>query len=244
MSKIAYTLPITPFLKTFEEWRAFADDENGGTISFELAPRRKIELPDGTVTYKTEDLRIKDAFVLRERFFEIKTLHDALAFFQEFGPYQVDSYLGQAAKPVKLKAILHRRDFYSNALLHRSIGNLGRTYSADEMREFGENLYLWYPLPMELLFAQPMQAYVKCKDVEEALRASVFLDRLRGLPWQRCAREDCGRPFEIKNRHARLFCTPACAHLQSVRNYNAGKTQKQGNASTAKKGKGRKNANL
>ena len=219
VSNNIYSLPIIPVLQTWGEWGAYMSDEADPSFSFKLRPVQLTTRGDGGVSVKKE-MRVKEAFPMRERFFAIQTAQDALAFFQEYGPFQVDKYLGTQVKPVTLAQTLRRRNFYLHALTERSIDNLARTYSGDELREGMENWYLWSPLPMELVFRQPMAALVRSKDVEDALRATVFLDRLRGLPWQRCIREDCGRPFEVKGARARLYCSPECAHLQSVRNYN------------------------
>ncbi len=202
--------------------------------------RQTIE-PDG-IRYQREPNRVEEAFALREQFFAIQNANDALQFFERYGPYQLTKQWDTTAQPVKLSQVLRRRDYYLDALLHRSIDNIGRKYSGDELREGLDNIYLWQNLPMELVFRQPMTALVRCKDVEDALRATVFLDRLRALPWQRCIREDCGKPFAVKGQRAKLYCSPECAHLQSVRNYNkrqhTAKIAKAAKPTTKKKGNG------
>ena len=85
------------------------------------------------------------------------------------------------------------------------------------------------PLLVELHFRQvtPRSAaqmndagIVACYDVAHALRASIFLSRMRGFPWKRCAREDCNQLFEQKSKYAKIYCSARCAHLVAVNNYN------------------------
>jgi hypothetical protein len=57
--------------------------------------------------------------------------------------------------------------------------------------------------------------------VVDALRTSIFLSRMRGFKWKRCARHGCNQLFEQDTKHQKIYCTPECAHLQAVNNYNA-----------------------
>jgi hypothetical protein len=237
MSKSIYSLPIHPVLETHGAWQAFLGNEPDPVISFRLGPMRQTVEPDG-IRYQREPDRVEDAFELREQFFAIQNAKDALQFFERYGPHQVTKQWDNAAQPVKLSQVLRTRNFYLHALLDRSIANRSRTYRGRELREGLENIYLWQNLPLELVFRQPMTALVRCKDVEDALRATVFLDRLRALPWQRCVREDCGKPFPVKGQRAKLYCSPECAHLQSVRNYNKRKQTAKATKSAMKKAKG------
>jgi hypothetical protein len=141
--------------------------------------------------------------------------------------------------PIRFSEVMRRCDFYKNALLERSVENLGRTYKGDDVAEGVENFYLWQPLPMELVFKDPPAARIVCKDIEDSLRASVLLDRLDGFVWRRCRREDCGELFELKSKRAKLYCSTECAHLQSVRDYNERKKSAQKPAKPAAK-KGRR----
>jgi hypothetical protein len=65
------------------------------------------------------------------------------------------------------------------------------------------------PYPHYVLLASGSQA---------AIRNTITIDLLKQVrPRRRCARPDCGAPFDVNNRHHRKYCTPACAHLESVR---------------------------
>jgi hypothetical protein len=121
----------------------------------------------------------------------------------------------------RLPQILKRRDFYIDALVRPINFDAGTCGGEGSTRTALENLYLWQSLNIELLFRQPMLAVTRCKDVESALRASVFIDRVMGLPWKRCAREDCGQLFNANGRKkSAIYHDEACAHLQAVRSYN------------------------
>jgi hypothetical protein len=53
---------------------------------------------------------------------------------------------------------------------------------------------------------------------QTAIRNTITIDLLKQVrPRRRCARLDCRAPFDVNNRHRRKYCTPACAHLESVR---------------------------
>jgi hypothetical protein len=102
------------------------------------------------------------------------------------------------------------------------------------MRTLMQDWYLWQPLPMEMVFRQPPAVVIRCKDIQDSMRASVFLDRLDGFPWRRCAREDCGKVFKLESKRARIYCSTDCAHLQSVRSYNDRKRAKVAKAASVK----------
>jgi hypothetical protein len=51
----------------------------------------------------------------------------------------------------------------------------------------------------------------------EAAVISCHLDRLAGLRFKQCRRPDCGSIYEVETRQRRFYCTPECAHLETVR---------------------------
>lgn len=219
MSKRTYSVPIHSALQTRGEWQASMSAGPDPVFSFSLRPIRQWKEGD-TERAKRDPLRVCDVFELRTEFFAIRTPGQALEFFQAFGPWQVEQPLSIVANAIPFSAVTRRRHFYEDALLNRSIEYMGRKYSGDDVREGLENIYLWHPLPIELLFGQPLVGRVLCKDIEDSLRASVFLDRLNGFTWRRCARADCGKLFSLSSKRERLYCDTECAHLQAVRNYN------------------------
>jgi hypothetical protein len=159
-------------------------------------------------------------FEIRDALFSIRKTEEALAFFQAYGPWQLKQLLGTETEIIRLSSLLNQRDFYRDALLTgRNMS--GQTAHGDEaMRKLFEGIYLWQPLPMEMVFKQPPAVVVRCKDIQDGLRASVFLDKVEGFSWRRCARKDCGKVYRLETKHAKLYCTPECAHLQASRDYN------------------------
>lgn len=95
-------------------------------------------------------------------------------------------------------------------------------------------IYLCQNLPMEMMLQNPPVAIVRCKDVEECLRATFFLDKADGLPWKNCARKKCGLPFKRERNSRKLYCSEKCARLQAQHAYldrerkKASKAQKSG----------------
>jgi hypothetical protein len=182
---------------------------------------------------------VRDVFEVRHRVFAIRTPEDAMDLFEDWGPWQLAKAFDTAGAPIRFSAVIRRRDFYENALLHRSVEKLDRVYGEPEIVEGVEDFYLWQALPMELVFGDPPAARVACKDIEDALRASVFLDRLDGFVWRRCRREDRGALYELTSKRVKLYCSSECAHLQSVRDYNERKksARKKPAKPAAKKGR-------
>jgi hypothetical protein len=235
MPKKTYTLEIIPALRTKGPWRVGMSEDADPAFSFR---RIVTEKKQGNRTdYITEDI-VRDVFEVRRRVFGIKKPEDALELFREFGPMQVAKEFDLEGLPTRFSAVARRRDFYENALLHRSVDNLSRTYNGEDVAEGVENLYLWWPLPTEIVFREPPVARVVCKDIEDSLRASVFLDRMDGFIWRRCRREDCRNIFELKSKRNKIYCSTECAHLKSVREYNERKKSAQKPAKrVARKGK-------
>ena len=188
---------------------------------------RRIETvdKDGTKSWSLRETSI-NVFEIREALFSVKDATQAIAFFQAYGPWQIKEHLSTESNPIRLSGLIRQRDFYRDALLSREIWSIHKASTNDQMRTLLQDWYLWQPLPMEMVFRQPPAVVIRCKDIQDAMRASVFLDRLDGFPWRRCAREDCGKVFKLESKRARLYCSTDCAHLQSVRSYNDRKRAK------------------
>jgi hypothetical protein len=228
-------VPIYSALKTRAPWRVNMSDDPDPEFSAQLIVRTEQE---GNTTHHRWDDVIEDVFEVRRRVFNIRTPKDVRQLIEDWGPWQIEKTSTVAGIPIRFSAVMRRCDFYRNALLDRSVEDLSRVYEGDEVAEGVENFYLWQALPMELVFRDPPTARAICMDIEDSLRASVFLDRLDGFTWRRCRREDCGQIFELKNKREKLYCGNKCAHLQSVRDSNERKKAAQKPAKrVAKKGK-------
>jgi hypothetical protein len=233
--KRQYSIPIYSALRTRAPWRVGMSDETDPVFTSRLIVRTEHE--GSTTNYRWDDVA-EDVFDLRRRVFDITTVEDAKKLFEECGPWQVEKVGDVDGNPVRFSGFIRSRDFFKHALLERSIDNLARKYEGDEIAQAFENAYLWSALPMELLFRDPPVARVVCKDIQDSLRASVFLDRLDGFRWKRCKRQDCGQVFELKSKHDKVYCCGACARLQAARDHiKREKAAKMSRKLTAKKGK-------
>ena len=52
---------------------------------------------------------------------------------------------------------------------------------------------------------------------EVAIRMATTIDLLQQIEFRTCARPDCAKPFPVKSKRKRDYCTQYCAHLESVR---------------------------
>jgi len=191
-SRRHFSLPVYSALSTRAPWRISVSNDPDPIFSTRLIVRTEQE--GNTTHYRWDDVA-EDVFDLRRRVFDVTTIEDAKKLFEECGPWQVEKVGDVEGKPVRFSAVIRSRDFFKHALLERSIDNRARTYEGGEVAEAFENVYLWQALPMDLLFTDPVTARVVCKDIQDAVRASVFLDRLEGFRWKRCKRQDCGQGY-------------------------------------------------
>ena len=74
-------------------------------------------------------------------------------------------------------------------------------------------------------------AIVNCEDVVSAVRASIFLRRMSGFRWKRCARKGCDNVFEVsivRRGGPQKHCSPQCAHHHAQNRYIAKKKKRKG----------------
>jgi hypothetical protein len=232
MSRKFYSLPVVPYLETRGGWRVQMSEDADAVFSFSARLPQPKEV-GGAKSWSLDPTHF-NVFEIREALFAVRTPADALQFFETFGPWQIKQHLGTEAREIRFSGLIRRRDFYQDGLLRPEPFRTSGIAEGDEQtRAAWEDYYLWHPLAMEMVFHQLPAVIVRCKDIEDAVRASVFLDRLDGSPWRRCAREDCGTVFKLESKRARLYCSTDCAHLQSVRSYNE---RKRADAAKAKSG--------
>ncbi|MES2219416.1 MAG: hypothetical protein V4587_00430 [Acidobacteriota bacterium] len=218
-----YTLQIDPFLESRSEWHVSMSEEPDPEFTFVLRfpPHWALPLEKGATPFDMAKrgwtFKEADVFDVRAVVFAIKSPSDALECFRRFGPWRLPERLATKADPIKWSQLQLEREFYEDALLHRSVENLNRTYEGEELIEGIQNMYLWQPLPAELLFSAPYIEIVRCWDLQTALRASIFLDRMEGFIWRRCARKDCETLYKVSSKRQRLYCKTYCAHLANLR---------------------------
>jgi hypothetical protein len=63
---------------------------------------------------------------------------------------------------------------------------------------------------------------------EVAIRMATTIDLLQRVEFKTCARPDCAKPFPVKSKRKRDYCTQYCAHLESVRRARKSITQRSG----------------
>jgi hypothetical protein len=226
-----YTLPIVASLRVQEEWQVSMSQTSDPEFSFARRNR---------VVYRTED-----AFDVRPDFFALRFPEDALRFFERYGPFRFsrDTASGtkrtkvMKAETVKWSAIQQWQKDFEEALLAETI--------PAEKRWLAEFVFGW-PVTLHWAFRSvtPEQgrssgwaradgiddaAIAECDDVVDALRVSIFLSRKSAFRWSRCARKGCNELFEQTTRRQKLYCSPECAHLQAVNDYNSRQKKAQKN---------------
>ena len=186
---------------------------------FELVPE------DGRRGYRTfpgDPLRpaVADLSEVRQRFFAIRTPQEALEFFTAYGPFVVrplqknGSKRGAvAAHTIKWSQLQDARVFFEEALL--------ASHFTVEKMNMPNMQYLLQELELHLDFFKPEQLISWCYDVSDAIRVSVFLDKVDAFPWRRCARADCRNLFKITTKHEKSYCSTKCSTLLRVREHHA-----------------------
>jgi len=236
-----YTLSIVAPLRVREEWRVSMNQARDPEFSF----AREKEVAFRAFTFRTED-----AFDVRADFLSIRSPEDALRFFGRYGPFQYKSdktsgtKRDAAALPehVKWSRIQQAQRDFEEALLADGI---------PISKAWLYQLVFGQPLTLELPFRavtpelskhprwKDDAAIAHCDDVIDALRASIFLSRMRGFKWKRCARNGCNQLFAQDTKHQKIYCAPECAHLQAVNNYNARQKKRARKPTNQKPTKGR-----
>jgi hypothetical protein len=223
------------FVETFDEWLTTKSEDADPVFTFFLRPSREVVAG----SFEQEPRRFikqHDAFEVRKSLFKVKGPTQALEFFQSFGPWQLLKSLDNQSAGIKFSQVERRRDFYKGALLHKTVSNRLLSAVEDSIPTFLDDLYLWQDLPMQMPFGQ--RPFVRCKDIEDALRATFFIDKLDGLPWRPCASERCGNVFKIEKDPRKMYCDPLCARYQAATDWNRREQKKRALAAPTKPKKG------
>lgn len=220
-----YTLPVVALLAVREQWQVSMSKSDDPVFSF-VRKRKSLA-----------SRHSEDAFSVRRDFLAIRSPEDALHFFERYGPFQflprslsttkaTESVRAESWKWSKLQ---QARQNFEEALLAEGIP-VEKAWLYDFM--FTRPLII--ELPFRAVIPLPSKnadshttknmddaAIAPCEDVVDALRASIFISRMGGFQWSRCARKGCEQLFEQTTRRRKLYCSPECAHLQAVNDYNA-----------------------
>ena len=68
---------------------------------------------------------------------------------------------------------------------------------------------------------QKLIAEVTCATAIDAILATVYVDKLRGIEFRLCALKECNETFEHESAHGKIYCSNYHAHLASVRRKRA-----------------------
>lgn len=218
-----FPITIDASLVTAGEWQtAMSSDSEDPVFSFSLhiPPIVRDEvLSDGTKVLsrgKRKPQIQADAFAVRNKVLKIDKPGDALDLFQQFGPWRLNELYGNDAPPVTFSEIVKQRDTIHDFLLMPPIEQTSFDLTIPRDRELWN---LTQDLELIIPFTPAGLGFVTCKDIEHALRASVFLDKRDALPWRPCARPDCLLPFKVEQPRMR-YHSPECARIQASRAWN------------------------
>ena len=82
-----------------------------------------------------------------------------------------------------------------------------------------------FPLHFEL--SDVVTGVVTVLNARRMLIATVLADVANGIRFKTCKRPDCPRPFPLKSKHKRRFCSQYCGHLVSQRKKRSAELQKK-----------------
>lgn len=133
--------------------------------------------------------------------------------------------------PLTFNELMYQRDFFESALslgpsewthLTRETGRHQRG-SEDEndaaLRASSELAYLFggtiggprvtLGFTPESVYPQPIFGRITCREIQDALRATVLLDWMEGREWPKCP--ECKKRFKRTSKHPMIYCSPRCS---------------------------------
>jgi hypothetical protein len=208
-----YTLPFVALLTVSGPWTVKLSRSRNPEFSFRQAKPIKFRA-------------IYDAFEVTKEFLDLKSPEDALPFFEKYGPFQFRPNESRLRKAESVRW---------NLLQNKAQPDFSAALTSDFVSSELYQFVFGQPLRVELKFRAVTSEILKtdptriddaavadCEDVVTAMRASIFLKRMHGFRWKRCARHGCNELFQIIEASDRKkYCTPECAHLEAVNRYNA-----------------------
>jgi hypothetical protein len=233
---IAVVLRATPWI-----WELKSDkDKIRTTVEPIPLPQRFIARPAPVPMVKWKGIELPgpppipkdfDGRAIRDRFMELKTDEDHLAFLNQYGKF---SLLGEFEKSRGWRRVdfegwqtvfaeLAKRapetwsDYVDSLLPLRPGFDILGVRSALFFGSRHEVEFHCHGLPQIGWRGAKHLALLQASDVVSAIFATIEIDHLRGAKFGVCARTDCPKFFEITSRHSRKYCSQYCAHLESVR---------------------------
>ena len=83
--------------------------------------------------------------------------------------------------------------------------------------------------------SQPPYFSMERSYCESAIEATISIDHLRNLKYRICKLKDCQKPYQVKTKQPRMYCSTKCAHLANVRKLRAQKKKAESKQKGAKR---------
>lgn len=80
-------------------------------------------------------------------------------------------------------------------------------------------------------------AVITAGNTLQAILATIFLDGLNDISHAYCELKDCGELYAVTSKHARAYCSQACAHKAYIRRGRAAKAQAKAKSTKSSKHK-------
>jgi CGNR zinc finger len=155
-----------------------------------------------------------------ESFLRIETCAQAQEFFERFGPLNLDE--SWVPKTAKWSELLHLQQLFETSWVTSY-----RDWPGD-IKDLVFNFHLGFDAGN----LEDIQLISVTDSVTRALVADLIFTTLSNSPSAFCVRPDCRKLFQKNTHHQRKYCSPECAHVESVRQFRARSNQRG-------KGKGR-----
>ncbi len=211
------------------ETRRNTPDISGREFLILACPNRAFEELFLSLTLKSEGAE-KDAWAMRDEFLALEKETVALCLFlSRWGlwnwarGYDGGRILGKPALGFVLafpNLIWERRDKFASGMAGKPS--------------------LWLKTASPLSFTQsnePPYFNMERSYCEDVIEATISIDHLRNLKYRLCKLEDCRKPYRVKTKQRRMYCSTKCAHLANVRKLRAEKKKAQSKRSKHAKGK-------
>jgi CGNR zinc finger len=175
-----------------------------------------------------------EAWMVREEFLSLETEADFLGFLNRVGSFSSHrDHGGWELDEFHVWQNIVRQFLISSPATWRPfVHKLVATFRSQgyDINRISSEIYVTNTLDFHLRFAAggPSQAAViHVNSVVGAILATIQIDHLRRAKFGFCARPDCKKPFEITSSHKRQYCSPYCAHLESLRRMRERQRRKQ-----------------
>jgi hypothetical protein len=156
-----------------------------------------------------------DVIGVRDEFLKIVTPEQGLSFFTNYGIFSEENRGGlPSLQGLSFADLLAWQHLVRQCWLQipATWENIVQEHS--QLRAVREVL----GVPEFSLAIEPyLHLRLRAECVREAILGAIYLEKLENIKSRLCKRPDCDVVFNLKSRHEREYCSPACAHLVAVR---------------------------